>query len=454
MTKLFGSSGVRALFNIDLTTELACKIGSAVAAHSKAKKAIVARDTRTSGKILQDALVSGLMAAGVDVSVMEILPTPVLAYLTKTLNADAGFMITASHNPPPYNGIKIFDSNSLGYTDAAQDSVEKRVANANFSFADWRNLGRATPTDESNLYVEMVRTHIKLQKRWRAVVDPGCGATYKIGPLLLKTLGCEVLALNAHPDGFFPARSSEPTAQSLQDLAQIVKAWGADIGIAFDGDGDRAAFIDNSGRFVDFDRSLAAFSAYAVGKLGGGTVVTNVEASMCVETMVKNQGGKVVRSRVGDVYVSEAIRRGKGIFGGEPCGAWVHPRHHFCPDGPLSAVLLLKALEETNATLAQFIARVPEYITLRENITCQNKLKRKAMTDIEHEIKEDFPEFIDFSKVDGVRIALEKGWLLVRASGTEPFIRLTVEGQSLKAAKDIMAKGKAIAKKHVGVENA
>ena len=450
MARLFGSSGVRGLFNVNLTAELACKVGSAVAQYSNARNAFVARDTRVSGSIIEDALVSGLLGAGVNVSILGILPTPALAYIAKALKADVGFMITASHNPPPYNGIKIFGSNSLSLTDTAQDAVEKIVEKRDFSLLpNWRNLGQASYSDKSHLYIDMVKASVKLCKRWRIVVDPGCGATHKIGPLLLRALGCEVLALNAQPDGFFPARNSEPTEKSLEGLGKIVKASGADIGVAFDGDGDRVAFMDNEGRFVDFDRSLAAFSAHVVGKAGGGVVVTNVEASMCVETMVQARGGKVVRSKVGDVYVSEAIEENSGVFGGEPCGAWVHPQHHFCPDGPLSAALFLKALEEIQKDVARFIAEVPEYVTLRENLACRNELKGKVISGIEKTIRNDFHNYLEFSKIDGLRLTLGNGWILIRASGTEPFIRLTVEGESFKAAKDIMAKGKSLVENQV-----
>jgi phosphoglucosamine mutase len=295
----------------------------------------------------------------------------------------------------------------------------------------------------------MVTKAVTLHRQWRVVVDPGCGATFNLAPAVLRAMGCKVTALNAQPDGFFPARSSEPTAESLRDLAQVVKALDAEIGIAFDGDGDRVAFIDDKGSFVDFDRALAAFSAYAVKKNGGRIVVTNVEASMCVEKMVEAQGGKVVRTKVGDVYVSEAMKSCNAVFGGEPCGAWVHPRFHYCPDGPLSAVLFLKALEEENKSPREFIAEVPEYVTLRENIACENDLKRKAVANIEKTIKAAFSAYTGFSTVDGVRLALENGWLLIRASGTEPLIRLTVEGESLKVARDIMEKGKALVKKHI-----
>jgi len=447
--KLFGSSGVRGLVNSFLTPELACKVGSAVASHAKAEKALVARDTRVSGSMIEDALVSGLLAGGVRVSLVGSVPTPVLAYATMRLKADVGFMLTASHNPPQYNGIKIFDGESLSYTDESQSAVEKIVAEDSSVRADWREIGVVSHVDASHFYFEMVRKAVMLRKQWRVVVDPGCGATFDVGPALLKVAGCRVTALNAQPDGFFPARRSEPTAESLKDLACVVKAVGADVGVAFDGDGDRVAFVDEEGSFVDFDRSLAAYAAYSLKGVDGGTVVTNVEASMCVETMAEAVGGKVLRTKVGDVYISEAIKRCDAVFGGEPCGAWVHPRFHYCPDGPLSAVLLLKALEEEGMGLREFVAEVPEYVTLRENLACKNDLKYKLIESAEKTVKQAFPEYIDFSTVDGVRLALKNGWLLIRASGTEPLIRLTVEGESLKAANDIMGRGTALVKEKI-----
>jgi len=449
MAKLFGSSGVRGLANIDLTPILACKVALAVATHSKAKTAVVARDTRVSGNMLEDALVSGLQSTGTDVLLADIVPTPVLAYATKALGADIGFMLTASHNPPQYNGIKVFNSKSLSYTDADQEAVEKIVADENFAMADWRSLGKTTPIDASTVYLSAVKKTVTLKKRWNVVVDPGCGAAFNVGPQMLKALGCKVTSLNAQPDGYFPARKSEPTAESLLDLAKTVKTLHADIGVAFDGDADRVAFVDENGVFVNFDRSLAAYGAFALKRSGGGLVVTNVEASMCVETMAEKYGGKVVRTRVGDIYVSEAIKRDGAVFGGEPCGAWVHPLIHLCPDGPLSAALFLKALEDEGKTVSEFIGEVPEYITKRENIVCKNEQKYKIVEKLGDALKSGFPAYTDFSTVDGARVALKNGWLLVRASGTEPLIRLTVEGESQEAAKDITQKATALIQKQV-----
>jgi phosphoglucosamine mutase len=449
MVKLFGSSGVRGLANVDLTPLLACKVGLAVAKYAKAGKAVVARDTRVTGCMLEDALVSSLMASGTDVYLAGMVPTPTLAYATRALGADVGFMLTASHNPPQYNGIKVFNNQTLSYTDQDQEAVEKNVSQGSFALADWRKLGKAINVDAVAIYLKMALKAASLRKHWRVVVDPGCGATFNVAPALLQALGCKVTALNAQPDGHFPARSSEPTVASLKSLSGVVKALDADIGIAFDGDGDRVAFVDEKGMFVNFDRCLAAYSAYALKHNGGATVVTNVEASMCVETMAERYGGKVVRTKVGDIYVSEAIKQYNAVFGGEPCGAWVHPKQHYCPDGPLSAALFLKALEDEDKSVSEFVGEAPEYITLRKNIPCRNDLKAKVMANGEAQIKQAFVDFTDFSRVDGVRLALKSGWLLIRASGTEPLIRLTVEGESQLMAKELMRKATAVISKHI-----
>jgi len=449
MAKLFGSSGVRGLANVELTPVLACKVASAVATYAKAKKAVVAKDTRVTGDMIEKALISGLVSCGTDVLLAGTVPTPVCAHAVKAFGADVGFMLTASHNPPQYNGIKVFNSEGLSLTNEDQDAVEEIVAKNSFALADWRSLGNSRNIDAAEAYMNMVLKQVCLKKKWHVVVDPGCGATFYVGPRLLKALGCKVTTLNAQPDGHFPARKSEPNEESLLNLSKVVKALGADVGIGFDGDGDRVAFVDERGAFVNLDRSLAAYSAFALKKSGGGAVVTNVEASMTIETMVRKYGGKVARTPVGDVYISEVVKRDDAIFGGEPCGAWVHPKLNLCPDGPLSAALFLVALEETGKSVSEFVGAAPEYITLRENIACKNAAKYKVVEKLGSTLKMAFPNYTDFSTVDGVRLTLKNGWLLIRASGTEPLIRLTVEGETVEVAKDITTEATALIHKQI-----
>lgn len=441
MTRLFGSSGVRGIINEFLTPELACKIGLASASLIKAKKALIGRDTRTSGLMIKEALVSGLVSCGVNVIDVGIVPTPVLSFNTWKLRADIGFMLTASHNPPQYNGIKIFDKTSLSYSDDKQNKIENKIKNKQYNLSNWKNIGKIKQLEVNSIYLEMIKKRIYLEKRWKIVLDPGCGATFNISPKILRNFKCDIIVLNAQPDGTFPARKSEPSEESLSNLSKVVKTLAADIGIAYDGDGDRVAFIDKYGRFVDFDKILAAYTGYILKKYRGGTVVTNVESSMCIDRIAKRYNGKIIRTRVGDVYLSEAIKKSKAIFGGEPCGAWIHPQFHYCPDGPLSGLLLLKALEENSKTIDEFIENVPTFKTLRKNIECDNQKKKKIISNLKEKINEVFPENIEISNVDGIRASLEKGWILIRASGTEPLIRLTVEGESLKTARDILDRG-------------
>ncbi len=453
MKRLFGSSGVRGLTNVDLTPRLAAQLGLAVATFSKAEKVLVARDTRDSGLMFEKALVSGLTSGGADVYCLGVVPTPVLAFLVTKIKADAAIMITASHNPPQYNGLKIFGTNGLAYDEKAENEIERVITNGKFAFTDWRSFGKVQFKEETNAYIAPISKSVRFQKAWHVVVDPGCGATHMVAPTIFRRLGCKVTALNAQPDGFFPARSPEPTAESLKHMTSVVRRLGADLGVAYDGDGDRVAFVDHEGEFAEFDRVLASYAAHVVEKKGGGIVVTNVEASMCVDRMVDANGGNVIRTKVGDVYVSEEMKKRQAVFGGEPCGAWIHPQFHYCPDGILSSVLLLKALDEKSTTLADFVARTPEFSTLRKNLSCRSDVKYKVVKELVEGVKTVFPRYRELSEVDGIRIVLEEGWLLVRASGTEPMIRLTVEGESLKKAKEIMEKGvQEISKIIVGVK--
>lgn len=424
-----------------MTPILATNIGLAVATFSKARKALVGRDTRVSSFMVEDALSSGLLAGGAEVNRLTVVPTPVLAYLTRELEADAGVMITASHNPPQYNGIKIFDSEGIAYNWEKQKRIEEIIGSEDFTLANWQDIKKSSLWDGNHYYMRKIEQTVKLDKKWCVAVDPGCGAACYIAPALLRRLGCKVIAINAQPDGFFPGRSSEPNAKSLERFAKIVKELGADMGVAYDGDGDRVAFVDEEGFFVDSDRLLAVYAGCMVKRNHGGAIVTNVEASMCVEKVVQTSGGEVVRTKVGDVYVAEAMKQHSAIFGGEPCGAWIHPQVHYCPDGILSSALLLRALEDEGETLTELVSEAPRYSTLRENIKCPDKLKDMVVSEFREDSRSLFPSYKHVSTVDGVRLTVEEGWILVRASGTEPVIRVTVEGESFKTAEEIMKRG-------------
>jgi phosphoglucosamine mutase len=438
-TKLFGSSGIRGVVNQELTLQLALQTGLAVATAAEAGKITIAHDTRTSATTIENAVIAGLLAGGAHVVKLGLIPTPVLAYVTRQLNADAGVMITASHNPPQYNGIKLFHKDTTAYSEKKQKKIERLIRKQRFTRQTYKEIGRLDVAEATQDYINTVTRSLTLRKPWHIILDPGNGATCHIAPKIFRELGCKVTTINAQPDGHFPGRSPEPNEKSLDVLCGLVKQMNADVGFAYDGDGDRMTAVTEKGKFAPLDQILAAYAAHLI-KHKGDTVITTVEASMCVEKAVQQKGGKVIRTKVGDVAVAEEIKRRRAVFGGEPCGAWIHPRFHYCPDGMLSSALILEALEQRNKTLSEFIAEVQSFPIKKMSIECQNEAKTKIIEKTAKVLPSIFPKILEITNIDGVRLTLPKSWVLIRASGTEPLIRLNVEAETSREASQTMEK--------------
>jgi phosphoglucosamine mutase len=323
--RLFGTSGIRGIINSDYYADLPLKVGLAIATLTNSGDILTGRDSRVSSSMFEESLISGLLAGGSSVQCLGLVPTPVLAFLTRELDAETGVMITASHNPPEYNGIKLFCKDSCAYADDQQVQIEEIIRNQSFRrvcASTWKTLIDARKINEVNSYFEIIRNKIKLNKKWRIVLDLGHGATCCIAPKLFREKNLEVITINSHIDGFFPGRKPLPDAESLIPLFNVVKNLSADIGIAYDGDGDRMSIIDEKGSMIPSDQLMAAFAAHRFKKNDGGIVVTTVEASLCMESMVEEYSGKVIRTNVGDVAIATSTKKHRAIFGGEPCVAW------------------------------------------------------------------------------------------------------------------------------------
>lgn len=424
--KLFGSSGIRGLINKDITSDLAIKIGKALGTNYRNGLFIVGKDVRNTGELLEKALVSGILSCGGEVYSVGSSPTPVVAWITKHLKADSGISISASHNPPEYNGFKIFNGNGMSLTGEEQKSLEKIIEKNLFESVKWQKIRKISEKDANKTYIRNLIKKFVFKKKWRIVCDCFTGAAGFVAPQIFKSLGLEVQFINVQPDGHFPASNPEPNPANLKILGKLVAGTGADVGFAFDGDADRVHVIDENGYFMKPDKLLSAYSRQVVIDAGGGTIVTHVGTSMSIEEMVGPAGGEVVRTRVGDAYITEAIKREKAIFGGEPVGAWVHPGINMCPDGVLSALKILEALEIGDKTASEFVQGVKEYPIAREKYVCTDEEKLETMKKIKENI-DDFFEINTYTDVDGVRVTTNDGWLLFRPSGTEPYIRITVE---------------------------
>jgi phosphoglucosamine mutase len=411
--KLFGSSGIRGLALVEITPQMAQKLGEVLGTIHK--RVVIGRDPRTSGPLLVNAFSSGLLSTGCEVYLAEMVTTPTLAYVARSF--DCGIMVTASHNPPQYNGFKFINSDGSGFDVSQMEEIEKIYEENNISKALWDAI--KTPKPYHNAIEEHIQSIEKKAKSLdlKVVIDCGCGSASTITPYLLGRLGCRIVSINCQPDGFFPGRSSEPTSESLGLLKECVVSNKADLGIAHDGDADRMVAVDEKGNFVGGDGLLTLFAKHEV----KNTLVVPVNASMAVDEQVG--GATVIRTRVGDVFISQKIKEHSADFGGEPSGTWIFPEQNLCPDGIFAAVKLAELVEKE--PLSKQIENLPKYPRKKGTISCVNEKKYIALENIKKQL--DALGYNDLNTQDGLRVQFENSWALIRASGTEPKIRITIE---------------------------
>ncbi|WP_405305860.1 phosphoglucosamine mutase [Methanobrevibacter sp.] len=429
--KLFGTSGIRGLVGSEVTCELALNVGKSLAYYlGNEGTVVIGYDTRTTNQMLDQAICAGLLESGVDVVKIGMVPTPLVGYATEKLNADAGIMLTASHNPSQYNGIKLWNKNGMAYTQAQERKIEEIYANKDYISVSWENVGKLSFNEEiKGQYIDDLVDMVDIREGLKVVVDCASGAGSEISPLVFRKAGCEVTTLNSQPDGFFPGRNPEPNAENLQTLMKTVVAIGADLGIAHDGDADRMITVDEKGNISPFDSLLALIS-----KEFEGDIVTTVDAGLCMDESVK---GEVLRTPVGDVNVAEVIIEKNAAFGGEPSGTWLHPDFCMCPDGILSGLRMAEIVSR-DGKLSDLLAQIPQYPNIREKITCSKEAKIKVMENMEDLLKDAFDDIVEVNSLDGVRLTFaDDSWVLVRPSGTEDYIRITLESRDAERANEI-----------------
>lgn len=416
---MFGTSGIRGIYGQDITEGLALKIANIFASGPL----VVGRDIRESGQPLLDAVCAGALSAGADIVDLGIVPTPTVA-----LYPNRGIMITASHNPPEYNGLKLIEKGKeIG------KGMEKEITNA-YSGSHFR-LGRSPGTRGKDpeavdrhkaLVMGLVDCQAIARRKPRVVVDCN-GAAAVITPSLLSDLGCEVVSVNASLSGF--ARPSEPNEKNLSYLGAVVKSAGADFAIAHDGDGDRCVVFDETGTMLPLDAQLAIMIEHELepGKRGAGNrIVSTVESSLTIRDVVKKAGGEAVITPVGSTFVADELERQGALFGGEPCGEYVYAKGVHVPDAVLGAAKFAEIFCAKGA-FSRLKARYPQNFMHRDRFPAPDKHAamervKKAVADSQLNGKPRTD--------DGVRVDEEDGWFLIRASGTEPIVRLTMEYKS------------------------
>ena len=395
--KLFGTSGIRGKIGSEVTCELALNVGKSLAYYlGNEGTVVVGYDTRTTNKMLDEAITAGLLESGVNVVKIGMVPTPLVGYATEKLDADAGVMLTASHNPSPYNGIKLWNKNGMAYTSEQEAKIEEIYSDKSYISVSWDKIGQLSVNEEiKGKYVDDLVNLVDIKEGLKVVIDCASGAGSEISPLVFRKAGCEVTTLNSQPDGFFPGRNPEPNAENLQTLMKTVVAIGADLGIAHDGDADRMITVDENGNISPFDSLLALMS-----KQFDGDIVTTVDAGLCMDESVK---GEVIRTPVGDVNVAEVIIEKDASFGGEPSGTWLHPDFCMCPDGILSGLRMAELVSQ-KGKLSDLLDEIPSYPNIREKVTCSKEAKFKVMENMESLLTDAFDDIVEINSLDGVRL--------------------------------------------------
>jgi phosphomannomutase/phosphoglucomutase len=431
--KFFGTNGIRGIPGKDLNLDFILEMSQSIGTYFGQGPILIGYDGRFSSPLLSKVVSAGIMASGLDVMDANLTPTPGLQYSVKKLGYKGGVMITASHNPPQYNGIKVVGCDGVEISREDEVKIEKIYFEKSYKRADWKEIGNFS--HESSV----IRTYIKgvlskvdndvIKKRaLKVVLDPGNGAAAIVAPYALSSLGCKVLTINGHVDGNFSGRGPEPTPATLSGLSYAVKFSNADIGIAYDGDGDRAIFCDEKGVIHWGDRTGAFLLDYLLMKNPGALIVTTVSTSQIVDFVAERNRSKVLRTRVGSVDVSRAMIDHNALLGLEENGGFFYAPHMQTRDGLMTSALLLEALSYINKPLSEILETLPKFYQRKAKFDCPNEIKKRVMEEIERK------SFGEVERIDGVKIWVDENtWILLRPSGTEPLIR--VFGESKNADK-------------------
>lgn len=380
-------------------------------------------DPRYSGPVLRAAFLASALESGAVVTEYGLVPTPALAYQTAHTGQDGGVMITASHNPIEYNGFKIFNSQG----ESIEDSDSLASSKPEVGNGETLQTGKVRSGNPA-LYGQMLST-VRLQKKWRVILDPGNGATGRLAAEIYGDVVGKATAINSQPDGKYPGRGPEPTRESVALLGRVVSESKADLGIAFDGDGDRFYVVDEKGSCPLQDRILASYLSF-LAKESKGPFLVPVDASMAVDEAVSKYGGKVIRGPVGDAKLFAEMKREGLMFAGEPSGAWIHGQFHPCPDGLLSGLLYLRELERAGVTVSAAMQDVPEYFMIRKSVSVTNNLSNLGINILSRDLEKIVGKDSYTDSRFGLRVRSEESWALIRQSGTEPVLRVTAESKN------------------------
>lgn len=433
-----GITGVRGIVGETFTPELAVEFAESFGTYLDRGRILVCRDTRPSGPMIRSAVLAGLLAAGCEVVDLGICPTPSMQLAVKWLKADGGIAITAGHNPWQWNALKFVRGDGLYLNPTQGEELLDIFHQGEFAKAGWDTIRQgveiADPIPEHiNILHESFAAETIRAKRLTVAVDCCNGACSFLSPKWLEQLGCEVLAVNDNPNAPFP-HAPEPKPETMAQLCAVVKAGRAVIGFAHDADGERLGIVTDLGEPLSEEMTLAIAADIRLRKKTG-KVVTNVSTSSAIDIIAARHGGSVVRTPVGQAYISEGLIEHKGVLGGEGSGGITVPEVHLTHDSAAAIGLILEYLAETGERISELVAGLPRLTTLKHNVVVEPHRLYSVLQEFRATVEQ---EGLEIDSTDGIKATLPGGWVHVRASNTESMIRIIVEAEEKPAAQELL----------------
>ena len=437
MAKFFGTNGIRGVFSDDFTLEFVHDMTLAIGTYFEKGPVLIGYDGRDSSPVICKVVSAALNSMGIDCNVAGIVPTPCLEFAVKTLGYSGGIMITASHNPPQYNGIK----------PAAKDGVEisrddELIIEDIYLQKNWiKNCTKFGTTGKEeraiDVYVKGIISQVDStlieSKQFKVVLDLGNGAQAVSAPDFCKMLQCDTFLINQNIDGSFPGRGSEPTPQNLSELSESVIKNNADVGIAFDGDGDRSIFCDNKGNILTGDKSALILIRHILKKNPNSLVVTCLNSGSNTEVLADQFNSKVIRTKVGSVEVSRKMVPTNALIGFEENGGFMYGKHNQVRDGCMTLALMLELLATSEKSLYENITSLPPSFTTKDKVACPSENVPKLISSLKN-------EFPNSDTTDGIKITIDpKNWVMIRPSGTEPIVRVYAESENSEKLNELIS---------------
>ena len=442
--KLFGTNGVRGVVNKELTPELILKLSMATGTYFKGADLAVGCDGRLSSPIFQEIVCAGLASAGCQVWNLGMITTPALQFLTKQWGLKGSVMVTASHNPPEYNGMKVMGNSGVELPHEKELKIEHIFFQSKWKLCEWKRVKQPLSVAEKfDGYVSSILKNVGGVPRngsLKVLVDAANGVSALATPLVVEKLGGRVILVNGKIDGNFPGRSPEPTPQNLKETSRILPSLHADFGVAHDGDGDRAMFLDERGVVSWGDQTFALVIRDFLEHYPGEKIVTPISSSQMVEDIAEEYGGEIIYTPVGSVYVSNLMLKINAKLGGEENGGIFYAPHVAARDGGITTAMVYKIILESRKPLSKLIAELPSYYLVKDKLPCPDSIKT-AVTEELHNL----PRKGKVLDIDGIKVWIPpKSWILIRPSGTEPIYRLMAEAptkaKAMRIVKDYKAK--------------